>query len=65
MNRSAFLLIVIMTSLGADEGMKSPVSVHVREGKSVYIPIQPPIDVRAEIRIQESDQNVTRNGRQK
>lgn len=65
MNRSAFLLIVIMTSLGAEEGMKSPVSVHTTEGKSVYIPIQPPIDVREEIRIQERDQNVTRNGRQK
>lgn len=62
MNRLAFLLVAIIISLGADEGVKSPVSVHATEGKSVYVPVQPPIDIHEEIRIQERDQNVTRNG---
>jgi homoserine acetyltransferase len=57
--------MVIIISLGADEGVKSPVSVHAEEGKSVYIPVQPPIDIHEEIRIQERDQNATRNGFQK
>ena len=65
MNRLTFLLMVIIISLGADEGVKSPVSVHAEEGKSVYIPVQPPIDIHEEMRIQERDQNVTRNGSQK
>ncbi|MCX6061701.1 MAG: hypothetical protein NT103_05580 [Campylobacterales bacterium] len=65
MNRSAFLLVVTIISLNADEGVKSPISVHAREGKSVYIPIQPPIDVREEVRIQERDQNTTYHDSQK
>jgi hypothetical protein len=65
MNRSAFLLMAIIISLSADEGVKSPVSVHATEGKSVYVPVQPPIDIHEEIRIQERDQNATRHGSQK
>jgi len=65
MNRSAFLLMVIIISMGAAEGVKSPVYVHAAEGKSVYIPLRPPIDVREEMRLQERDQNVTRPGFQK
>jgi hypothetical protein len=57
--------MVIIISLGADEGVKSPASVHAAEGKSVYVPVQPPIDIHEEMRIQERDQNVTRNGSQK
>jgi hypothetical protein len=65
MKYGAFLLVAIIISLGADEGVKSPVPVHTAEGKSVYIPVQPPVDIREEIRIQERDQNATRPGTQK
>jgi homoserine acetyltransferase len=58
-------IMAIIISLGADEGVKSPVSIHTAEGKSVYTPVQPPVDVREEIRIQERDQNATYHGSQK
>jgi hypothetical protein len=64
MNRSAFLLMVLIISLGADERVKSPVSLHAAEGKSVYTPVKLPINLSEEARIQERDQNATRHGAQ-
>lgn len=64
MNRVAFLLVVFIVSLNAEEGIKSPVSVHTTEGKSVYIPVNPPVNLFEESSIQEYDQNVTRHGSQ-
>lgn len=64
MKRAAYLLtMVFIVSLGAEEGViKSPISVHVKEGKSVYTPVNPPITLGEEARIQEHDQNATRHG---
>jgi hypothetical protein len=63
MNRATYLLtMVFIVSLGAEEGVKSPMSVDVKEGKSVYAPVKPPIDLSEEARIQERDQNATRHG---
>ena len=65
MKRAAYLLtMVFIVSLGAEEGIKSPISVHVKEGKSVYAPVNPPINLSEEARIQERDQNATRHGAQ-
>ncbi|MBV5321536.1 MAG: hypothetical protein JZU62_07610 [Sulfuricurvum sp.] len=60
MKYGAFLLISIALSLSADQGAKSPVSADGAEGKSVYVPLNPPIDLREESRVQERDQNTTR-----
>jgi hypothetical protein len=65
MKYGAFLLISIALSLSADQGVKSPVSLEVSEGKSVYVPLKLPIDLREESRIQEYDQNATHLGGQK
>ena len=62
MNRAAFFLSAFLVSLGADEGVKSPVSIQVAEGKSVYVPVKLPIDLSKEAQIQERDQNPTRHG---
>lgn len=59
MRYGAFLLIAMTLFLSADQGVKSPVSLDVSEGKKVYVPLKPPIDLRAESRIQERDQNAT------
>lgn len=60
MKYGAFLLISIALSLSANQGAKSAVSQDVAEGKIVYVPLKPPIDLREESRIQERDQNTTR-----
>lgn len=66
MNRAAYLLIMVfIISLGAEEGVKSPASVDTSEGKSVYVPVNPPINLSEEARIQAEDQNATRHGLQK
>lgn len=65
MKRAAFLLLMFVASLGAEEGEKSAVSVQVPEGKSVYVPLPSAIDLQAEVRIQENDQNTSRQGLQK
>lgn len=63
MKYGAFLLIAIALSLSADQGVKSAVSLDSTEGKSVYVPLKPPIDPREESRIQERDQNATRKAK--
>jgi hypothetical protein len=65
MKYGAFLLITIALSLSAEQGAKSVLSSDVSEGKTVYIPIKPPIDLREESRIQERDQNATYHGGKK
>jgi len=66
MNRTAYLLAMIfIVSLGAQEGAQSPVSVHVKEGKSVYVPIAKPVNLYEEVSIQKEDQNTTKLGNAK
>lgn len=65
MKYGAFLLISVALSLSAEQGVKSPVSLDVSEGKKVYVPLKPPIDLREESHIQERDQNMTLHGGQK
>lgn len=65
MNPAASLLtMAFIVALGADEGVKSPVSAHAKEGKSVYVPVSPPINLFEEAHLQERDQNGTRHGAQ-
>lgn len=64
MKHTAFLLIFIALSLSAG-GVKPVLSSGVQEGKPVYVPIKPPIDLREESRVQEHDQNATHLGGQK
>lgn len=60
MNRAASLLVIVfIVSLGAEEREKSPMSEDVKEGKSVYAPVNHSINVDEEMRIQELDQNAT------
>ncbi len=65
MKYGAFLLMAIALFLSADEGAKSVVSLDVLEGKKVYVPIKPPIDLSKEVYIQEDDQNTTHHGSKK
>ncbi|MCK9371580.1 MAG: hypothetical protein M0P91_00125 [Sulfuricurvum sp.] len=66
MKYAAYLLtMVFILSPGAAEGVTSPISVDVKEGKSVYAPVNPPINLFEEARLQEHDQNATRRGGQK
>ncbi|MDD2369850.1 MAG: hypothetical protein PHQ90_11145 [Sulfuricurvum sp.] len=65
MKYGAFLLIIMALSLSAEKGVKSAVASDVSEGKTVYVPIKAPIDLREEVRIQERDQNMTLHGGQK
>ena len=60
MKYGTFLFAVIAIWLSADEGnklLKSEV-----EGKTLYRPIAPPIDLREESKVQEQDQNATHLG---
>lgn len=64
MNRAAFLLMGLIVSIGAAQGGMSAVSTEAKEGKNVYVPLVPPIDLQEEGRIQERDQNMTRQSTQ-
>ncbi|MFA6197449.1 MAG: hypothetical protein WC656_12515 [Sulfurimonas sp.] len=66
MNYTVLLLIIgFIISLNAEEKVKSPISTHVKEGKSVYTPINPQVNLSQEVNIQERDQNTTYHGTKK
>lgn len=65
MKCAACLFFVCIASLGADGKPVSPVSPNVIEGKSVYKPLNSPVNLAEEARIQKNDQNSSRNGFQK
>jgi hypothetical protein len=51
--------------MSADTKVKSPIFGNTAEGKSVYVPLKPSPSLTEERRIQQEDQNLTRNGMQK
>lgn len=65
MNRILFFCLLCITSMSADNKVKSPISSNTAEGKSVYVPLKPSPSITEESRIQQQDQNLTRNGMQK
>jgi len=62
MNPMVSMLFLWSAILYGAKASLSPVSVNAKEGKSVYIPLAKPIDVREEGLIQQRDQNRSRAG---
>lgn len=69
MNRLLLTLFMMTLSVYAAFGMESednkPSSPQAQEGKAVYAPINPAIDLYEEYSIQKSDQNSTGHGQAK
>lgn len=60
MKRVTYLLsMLFIVSQGAEEGIRSPISVDTLEGKSVYIPAVTPVNLLDEKKLQKEDQNST------
>lgn len=64
MSRAVFLLIMLIASIGAEERGITAVSEDAKEGKNLYAPLVPPVDLEKERQIQERDQNTTRQSSQ-
>jgi hypothetical protein len=62
MNRIAILFFIGMISASADVIKVSPTSPNATEGKSVYTPPAPAVDVVEEGCVQKEDQNATGYG---
>lgn len=57
-----FLTLLCSTAINAENTIQSPVSTNATEGKNLYIPPNPPVNLNEEIRIQKEDQNSTQHG---
>ncbi len=65
MNRILVLVLVFYTLLVAQETLQPPQSTYASEGKSVYVPPAPAVDVVEEGCVQKEDQNVSGYGNAK
>lgn len=69
MNRLLFRLFMMTLSVYTAFGMgnedNKPSSPQAQEGQSVYIPINPAVNLYEEYSIQKSDQNTTGHGKAK
>ncbi len=57
-----FLMLLCSAAINAENKIQSPVSTKGTEGKNLYIPLNPPVNLNEEIRIQKEDQNSTQHG---
>jgi hypothetical protein len=62
MSRIAALLLMSLALLYSAQSQSSPSSPDEVQGKSVYVPPAPPVDVVEEGCVQKEDQNVTGHG---
>lgn len=69
MDRWLFALFMvtlsIYTAFGMGDEYHQPSSLQAQEGKAVYAPINPAVNVMDEQKIQQNDQNVTGQGKAK
>lgn len=69
MNRLLFALFMITlgsyTAFGIGDEYHEPSSPKAQEGKVIYVPINPAVNVLDEQKIQKDDQNVTGHGKAK
>jgi len=56
------IMLLIGVLLSANVQVKSPISSDAQEGKSVYAPIRPWLNLQDEVQIQQDDQNATMRG---
>lgn len=62
MSRLLLFIFVCFATLGFADTLVPPSSTNASEGKSVYIPPEPPVDVVEEGYVQKEDQNSTGHG---
>ncbi len=65
MSRIAILCLMSLALLYGVQTQSSPSSPDEVQGKSVYVPPAPPVDVVEEGCVQKDDENVTGHGRAK
>jgi len=65
MSRIIVFVLIFYTVLVAQEIVKAPESPNAVEGKTVYVPPAPSVDVVEEGCVQKEDQNVTGHGNAK